>query len=274
MPALIERDVFESVTARLIANKAAASRNNGSPEDTLLRAGFARCGYCGGTLVVKNRASRPHRPLYSCATLNKDRYGCLSFGITAPILDAAVWTRVETVLSDPNVIAAEVSRSRTTDSLAADVAGLERRIAEIEKRRANLARTVAMVDDAEATAPLVAELKSLAVQKLSIITELDALRMRQETAESERRRLLDLADWCAQVTGNLSTLSYQQRRDLLTALGVSVRVWRGDHPVRWELTMAIQDVAPHTNLPSIVSSSSWQRIDGPPPPRGNCEAIV
>ncbi len=254
VPALVDLQTFEAIACRLAANKAEASRNNQDPEGTLLRAGFARCGYCGANLVVKRRRRKP--PFYSCSTLNRDRHGCPGFGISTHILDAAVWTRVETVLRDPELIAAEAERRLQADPVAGDLEVLGRQVVEIGKRQANLTRIAAALDDADASAPVIAELRALADQKRALDSEHAALRQRRQAVEDDRDRLADVAEWCRCVAGNLPGLNYQQRRDLLTALGVSVRVWREDGPQRWELTMAVQDVAAiHRGAP-IVSTTS------------------
>ncbi|MDP9358529.1 MAG: recombinase family protein [Chloroflexota bacterium] len=254
VPALIEWQTFEAIACRLAANKAEASRNNRDPEGTLLRAGFARCGYCGANLVVKHPRRKP--PFYSCSTINRDRHGCPGFGISTHILDAAVWSRVEAVLRDPELIAAEAERRLEVDPFAGDLDALGRQIVEIRKCQANLTRIAAALEDPDASAPVVGELRALADQKRSLDAEHAALRQRRQAVEDDRNRLADVAEWCRRVAGNLPALTYQQRRDLLMALGVSVRVWREDGPQRWELTMAVQDVAAvHRGVP-IVSTTS------------------
>ncbi|MDP9365235.1 MAG: recombinase family protein, partial [Chloroflexota bacterium] len=135
-PAILTEAEFEAVQARLERNKAAAPRNNADPEATLLRCGIARCGYCGYPLSITKRAGRAH--LYRCHPVGRDRHGCPSFGIMAPILDEAVWRRVEAVLTRPAVIAAEVARRAQSDAHATDLAALDRRLAGVASRRGRL----------------------------------------------------------------------------------------------------------------------------------------
>src|SRR4051794_5248750 len=52
-PALVTPELAASVHAALKRNKQEATRNNKSPKSALLRAGFARCGYCGNCLEVQ-----------------------------------------------------------------------------------------------------------------------------------------------------------------------------------------------------------------------------
>jgi site-specific DNA recombinase len=52
-PALVSPEVFGAVRERLRLNQQRSSRNNRYPESALLRAGFAVCGHCGGSMAVK-----------------------------------------------------------------------------------------------------------------------------------------------------------------------------------------------------------------------------
>jgi len=234
-PAIVDHATQEAVLARLARNKAEAPRRNADPEATLLRSGFARCGYCGLALqAVRHRQGW----LYRCQ--GRDRGGsCPSFGIQAAILDRAVWERVETILTDPDVIRAEVERQRGTDPTTDDLAAVVGRLATMEGRRRKLARAVADLDDAESSEPLLAELSSLAAQKRALEAERVNLTAVQAGWEADQCRLADLAAWCSLVVNNLPTLSYAAKRDALVALGVQARVWRVDAPKRWEITMAI-----------------------------------
>jgi hypothetical protein len=63
-------------------------------------------------------------------------------------------------------------------------------------------------------------------------------------AEVDASKVRDLAAWCQTVASNIDTLTYDERRLALTALGVQVRVWRLDTvssdgvPLpRWEIEM-------------------------------------
>ena len=235
-PRLVSDAEFEAVQARFAANRASATRNNANPEATLLRCGFAICGYCEHALSITKRKGRPH--LYRCHPVGRDRHGCPSFGVTAPILDLAVWQRVEQVLTQPEIIAAEVARRKECDPCPGDVAAVDRRLTTIAEQRSRLARAVANVDDDEASAPLISELCVLAEQAKGLQKERAALLAQASASAANRERLADLATWCARVAGNLPNLTYGERRMILEALGVRVKVYRADHTPRWEITMA------------------------------------
>ena len=133
IPPLVSRELAAAAQAQLARNKIESVRNNRNPEAALLRGGFARCGYCGKTLRVSSSTKT-----YACNRSNQDRYGCPSFAITCHILDAAVWSQVEAVLTRPEVIAAELERLRESDPVQGDLDAIDRRMAEITRKQRNL----------------------------------------------------------------------------------------------------------------------------------------
>ncbi len=245
-PAIVTAEEQAAVMARLASNQAQAARNNRTPEATLLRAGFVRCGHCGWSMGVSpsSRSSRSQQSQYRCDVRARHAHGCPLPTIGTNDLDRAVWHKVTHVLRDPRVIAREVEALRVDGGLDRDLSAVERLLSGIAKKQANLATLAATVDDAEAAAPLVAELKALAARKNAAEAERDTLRHRIADAEADAVKVRDLAAWCQTVAANLDTLTYDERRLALTALGVKVRVWRsgamssdGAPLPRWEIEM-------------------------------------
>ena len=96
-PALVSPELWRRANNQLTAGQTGARRNNPEPERYLLRAGFIRCGYCGGALS----ASRVHdEPRYLCT--QRVQRGCRDrASIRAVELDQAVWRLATEVLRDP-----------------------------------------------------------------------------------------------------------------------------------------------------------------------------
>src|SRR5215217_2096471 len=157
-PALVDADLALAVRGSLKRNKTEATRNNKCPKSSLLRAGFARCGYCGNTLEVQFARGGW---MYRCGTSNRDKHGCPYFSIMAHILDAAVWARIETILTEPSIIAGEVERMRREDPTEVDIASVDRRLSELARQRNNLTKRLALFDDEESAAPLAVEISAL-----------------------------------------------------------------------------------------------------------------
>ncbi|MDP9470199.1 MAG: recombinase family protein [Chloroflexota bacterium] len=235
-PALVSLDIRAAAQAQIAVNMKNAIRNNKRPNLALLRAGHARCGYCGNVLRVLNGKGGTY---YRCNTTSRDVYGCPSFTITASALDAAAWARVEQVLSDPQIVANEVARLRGTDPTETNVAALDKRIAEVERRRTNLTRRTAAIDDDELAAPFLVEIKTLGDQHKRLRDDRDALLRERASWQIAQERLDDLEWWCRVQAENLAALTYEQKRLALLALKVEATVWSTDHIPRFAITMQV-----------------------------------
>jgi len=240
-PALITPDLFAAVQARLARNKAEATRNSADPEGALLRSGYAICGYCGTNLVAAR-----HHPTglrhYCCRSRAGERNSHRAFGMLAPKLDPLIWDWVKERVSDPGIIRAELERQRQENPHGGELAAVNRRLAGIEAQQGRLSRSIALLDDEDAAAPLLAELRSLATQRRALEAERVQLTAERDDWERLQARLDAIAERCETVRGNLDTLDYQGKRDLLYAFNVKVKVWATDHTPRFEATMQPEGV--------------------------------
>ncbi len=62
---------------------------------------------------------------------------------------------------------------------------------------------------------------------------------RRDAWHAVQGQLDSVEDWCRQVAANLGDLTYEQKRQALTALEVRVRLYRADHDPRYEITAAL-----------------------------------
>ena len=255
IPPLVSVQDQAAAMSRLEYNRSMAVRNNKDPESTLLRGGIVRCGYCGNPMSVKHPSARHSQAtVYRCNGVYRDRWGCPAVSITSRLLDIAVWERVTEVLLNPEIIAAEVERRRTAQTSACDIEAIERRMAALDRQRQNLIRSLAMLEDEDSARLLTAELAALSAQHKQLECE-RAAKVSQQAEESiDTARLSSLIDWTTRAAANLSALTYAEKRMLLEALGVSVRVWKTDHEPRWELTMT--PIPPDSNSSVVFRTSS------------------
>ncbi len=241
IPPLIAPATFAAVQDRLARNKAEATRNNREPGRFLLRAGFVTCGYCGR--AISARLARPYgRAPYAFYRANDGSSHELCghrFSISAALLDEAVWSRVTALLMQPDIIAAEAAKHRDGNPTAADLATTDRVLTEVARKQVNLARTIAAIDDADAAAPLVAEMKALGERKRALEKERAVILAQFEGWQASQEQLDALSTWCRTVATNLGMLSYEEKRLALVALGVKVRVWERGHQPRYEITVTI-----------------------------------
>jgi len=233
IPPIVSRDVFDVVQARLTLNKVRSPRRTLDREAYLLRGGFVRCGYCGYTMVV-HRKSRS--TAYECVKRSRASGLCTQHGISTRVLDEVVWSRVESFLTRPDVIAGELERLQSDDPTQADLDTVERGISDAKRKIGNLTRALAMFEEPEAAAPLVAEIEALRRQQRSLEAERVAVLARRTGWAEGQRRLADLQRWCQRVSTRLGELTYEQKRLALEALGVEVRVWKADHEPRYVIT--------------------------------------
>jgi hypothetical protein len=237
-PVIVTREEYAAVQDRLASNKQRATRHNKHPELALLRCGLVRCAHCGRSLGVRNTRNGKTSPTYAGCTTP----GCPHPTMTAANLDSAVWDRVASVLRRPTVIASEVARHRGSGGLDRERAAVATVLDGIGDKQARLARAIASLDDADATAPLLAELSALADQKKAATAELAALDQRIADAEADAEKVRTLTEWCQRVGANLDALSYEDKRTALAALGASVVLYgvgseEAARDGRWVLTL-------------------------------------
>lgn len=252
IPPIVSPELFATVQIRLVRNKAEAVRNNRDPEAFLLRSGFVFCGYCGKrihTAWFRSRPGAPLRPSYTVMSADVEHRDCPAFAITAKELDEAVWTKVAAIVTQPEIVTEEVAKLRTSSPTQADREGVERAIAQIARRQANLSRSLSLIDDTDTAAPLVAELKTLGDRKRELDRELEIIAARDAGWKAAQDRLGDLQAWVGTVARNLDDLPYSGKRDLLTALDVKVKLYRADHTPRYEITASIPlDPTPNRHI--------------------------
>jgi site-specific DNA recombinase len=159
IPPIVTPEVFAAVQARLTRNKQESVRNHQHPEMFLLRGGFIRCGACGKVARSRYREHPDGMPrLWYTVNDPSAHYGCPICNISARVLDAAVWEGIKERLGREDIIAAELARLRENDPTEADRASVERLLAETTRRRDNLTRALADIDDADVRAGILTEL--------------------------------------------------------------------------------------------------------------------
>jgi site-specific DNA recombinase len=236
IPRLVDDRVFEAVQLRLRRNREQAVRNNRNPEATLLRGGFARCGYCG---TVLSATTKKGHVFYRHGTRTRDRHGCPSIHIKADRLDAEVWGRVEAILTRPKVIAAEVERMAAGDPAETDLVAIDRRLEAVARKQGNLVKRLALLDDEDTAELVAAEVNSLAAQKRQLEAERAEVEARGQARKATRDQLAGIEAWCRRVATNLQGLDYGQKRQLLEALAVRVQLYHTDHDPRYEVAASL-----------------------------------
>jgi hypothetical protein len=158
IPALIDQATWDAVQERLPKNKQQASRNNRTPTNALLRGGIATCGYCGSAMHV-NRIRGVL--FYQCGRASKDRGGCSYHSIMVEILDRVVWDKMSAILTRPDIVEQAIARLSADDPTTAELAPVDRSLAEIDRQRTNLTRALSVFDNPDDADIVVAHLATL-----------------------------------------------------------------------------------------------------------------
>jgi site-specific DNA recombinase len=241
IPALVSEGLFAAVQDRLDANRCFAKRNNRNAEAYLLRSGFLRCGYCGRVMAATMSAKRDGQvPYYVCKGASAYAGQCGRHGIVAHKLDNAVWARCVEILTQPDIIARELTRQREEPEgdPTAEAGEIERKLRALSRQQANIARSIARLDERDA-APLEEELARLGADRRALESRLSEIGARRERAHAAEARLMDLEAWRRTVASRLESPTYELRREILAALEATVTLWRADHTPRYEIGLSV-----------------------------------
>lgn len=238
VPALVDEATFRAVQGRLEHNKASAAGRPPSvePEGALLRGGFARCGYCGGSMYVTYQRTKKNGPyaLYRCSPTNTDRHGCPSFAIAADRLDREVWSYIIGRMTRADVLAAEWRHRQEEGPSDDELQSVERALAEVGRQQAVMANAIAALADTDASAPLLVKLQALANQKRTLEAERERAAARIQAWHDARDRLDQAEAWCKTIATKAADANYAMRRALFALMDVRVKVYASDRTPRYE----------------------------------------
>jgi site-specific DNA recombinase len=116
VPAIVSEDTFDRVAQRLADNKRFASRNSRNPS---LLQGLAACAACGyGYHRASTRTTNKKIHYYRCLGSDDYRYEggrvCANKPVRADYLDTVVWDHITALLTQPQLIRAEINKRLDT----------------------------------------------------------------------------------------------------------------------------------------------------------------
>lgn len=273
VPAIVDRSTWDTVQVTLRNNKERSSRNARYPEATLLRNGFAWCGYCGYMLsAVPWRRGEVF--LYECGSRRyMTQRTCEHPSIRAHILDAAVWDAARQIITQPDLMRAALEELRRASPEPVDLASYDRILAEVGREQANLTRALAALDDPDLAEPVIAQLRQAGARKKRVQADRDAAARRVADWEHLQAGLTDLLRWPDRYGRNLDALSWSEKRTVLDLLGIRAYLWRADHRPRFRivstLDLAGQQPVSHCEPDRLQSDSEralvveWDSDDFP-----------
>ncbi len=246
IPSLVDAATWDAVQEILTRNKARAIRNARNPEAALLRGGYVRCGHCGRTMSTRPRSNG--KVEYICRTGNHTLGSCVHPTMVTHTLDEAVWSRALGILTNPAVITEELAKRHGQDPTQEELATIDATLGRLERQQRVTAQAIASLEDADAAAPLTAQLQHLAAQKRTLHAEREQLVAQATVWAREQVDLERVEQWIGTVTAKVAQLTYQEKRLVLDALGFQASVYKADHTPRYVITADLS--------PDIVSSTS------------------
>lgn len=250
IPPLVDAGTWTAANRRLDRNKRTATRRNANPEASLLRAGFLVCGVCGRTMSVQNSG-----------TGGQAHYRCINNGhhihLRRDELDEAVVKRIRWLLNEDAVLEGAPDASDLNDPTE-ELDLLDRMIASVDRKRANLTDSIMDTNDADSRNVLLAQLDQLSQRHRALQDERDEAARHVERYQASREIIDGFDEWRRKVAVVFEKGTYQERRDILHEIGLQVLAWPIEHDPRWQIKLEI--------LPSIVFSSPSRCSAGWPCP--------
>jgi site-specific DNA recombinase len=215
-PAIISGELFERIQKRMATNKAQAIRSSKRPEDFLLRAGYVRCAVC-------KRGMRgtfdPRRNTFAYRCNNGHGF------IPSKPLDAAIWERIEYMADHVVLIEQAIALATSDNRLERNVHAIEGSIATWQASADNYLEDL---KDTTLTGNSRTAIRKLMDDANRMVLQLEAEKAQiaggMVDKERERAAYQDILAWCTKVKTAREELTYQQKRDFMTMLGIQVIV--------------------------------------------------
>ena len=209
VPAIVSTDTFERVGQRLADNKRFAARNTKIPS---LLQGLAACSACGyGYYRTSTRTTNKKIYYYRCLGSDDYRYEggrvCGNKPVRADYLDTVVWDHITSLLADPALIRAEISK-RLETARTCDPVTRQRNRLELEAARAATSIT-AMIEAFSEQLLTIDELRArmphLRARQANLRTQIDALDAQAADRDAYLKLADDLQGFLTQLRGKAAT---------------------------------------------------------------------
>jgi DNA invertase Pin-like site-specific DNA recombinase len=242
--------LFERVQSRLAANQKSSLRNNKSPHNYLLRGGYAKCGYCGGTMQATKITA--YTPGYRCNTTSSVNGKCkMHNAVSASVIDPIAWEEAVKLIRDPSKVDQEVEARRTQDPNAEKRQHLTNELAKVNASRARLTKRLEDEDlDDETYADIKRRLKELAEMKRGYETALNTEIDIHEEWRKTQEKLNHFHQRCQEMREKLDDpefiADHKFKREAIEFFGIVVWVWKTDHRPRFEIELYTPSLASNT----------------------------
>lgn len=241
----MSEELFQAVQEILKQNKQQAFEVKQAPEVALLRAGFAVCGYCGRMMQsMFIKANRHYR--YFCASHRDTKLArglCAggAYSVKTAFLDEVVWGWFLHAFQNPEVLQKQFEQWRVElekgKALEYDrLKAIEAAMRKAEARKRNYMSSAGDAEDDDLRAEFTQLARDAGRQAKELAEEqqqLTAIMMHQEEYMGRIENLMALG---AAAFEQLKAATYEDKRIVLHAFKVQVKVWQKDHQPPFEIT--------------------------------------
>lgn len=258
IPAIISKEKFNAVQILLENAKWEAAKNNGRPEECLLRSGYLKCGYCGNTLTVGRLTTNPigHRSngntyerktQYRCQKATRATKGCTGVGITSEIIDKIVWEYIGTLLNDLTDIKQALSLLKGRQQ-EYDLAAIQRSIEKAKEEQEQLAEDIKGLRG-NARIVILNQLNGIEERLERLEKEKAQAAPKATEAEKQQQEIDRFLAWAEEMKECYHEATYEEKRRALRVLGITVYLYKEKDPdkERYEIKVGL------TNLCSNIA---------------------
>ncbi len=243
-PQILSEELHARILVRTTMNAAAATRRSSVPEQFLLRAGFARCKYCGNALQgYVHRKKKGNLYYYQCCTKGAECYHHTAQAVT---LDAEVWALVSLAADHQHLIERSINLASKKDLVAMDLNAVDRSIA---TWRGKIKNYESDLDDPSLRGDTRASIRQLLNAAYEMVEKFETEQAKIIThsvdIEKQKAAYNNLLEWCKKTKDMREELTYLQKRDFLQLLGITVFVGsRPDryHPLDWDAKLGLPEL--------------------------------
>ncbi len=240
-PPLVSEEDWHAVQRLLQLNREASSRRLRQPDAALLRSGFARCGYCGRSIVCAwSNAHGVYR--YHCCNLGRG-LTCegKAFSWTCRDLDAYVWDWTVRALSNETVLREKYAhwkllKEQETVGERDQLKAARMALKDAEERYEAYAADIGLTRNATVRATLIKNMEDADAERESHLAMIAQLEETLAGSDERSAVLDDFVSAAARWSGNLQGLDFDSKRRVLSAFGIQaiVRSKRDRDPVQIE----------------------------------------
>ena len=223
VPALITATTFERAAQRLADNKRFASRNSKAPS---LLQGLSACVSCGYGYYRTSTTTSSGKKIYYYRCLGSDDYRyeggrvCTNQPVRADYLDTLVWDHIIALITDPQLIRAEIDkrleRARTSDPATRQRSRLETALA---KATTSITRMIeAFQEQLISLDELRSRMPDLRARESNLRGQLDALEAQLADRDAYLKLADDLEGFLTQLREKAASAEVPERQNVLRLL--------------------------------------------------------